>query len=282
MNLKLTKSFIHTSTTKYIIFFDFDETYFPHDCTDELLRNLNELEDYLQFLVLDQSIKIVWVTGSDLSQIAHKMKRANMSYSPHVIASNLGTELYNVSEKGELLLNEDWEHRLKNVYFSSRAVKELENELSHVYNIKLVEQTQFGQKGYKWNYYYFEESKTKSQYDLKIIRHLAKLNELGMNISKCNPKAGDPENAYDIDFIPLNMGKKEIVEFMIRYYQVSLSNTIAFGDSGNDLEMLKTVQHGYLLENATEEAKRFHDQITDSHYSLGILEVLNKLFPHSK
>ncbi|SDI80055.1 HAD-IIB family hydrolase [Alteribacillus bidgolensis] len=280
MNFKLNKSFLNANEAKYIIFFDFDETYFPHDCTDELLKNLNELEEYLHLLVQKQFLKIGWVTGSDLNQIAHKMERANISYSPHFIASNLGTEVYNVSEKGDLLPNKEWENRLKKVNFSSDTVKELESELYNVYNIELVEQTQLGQKGYKWNYYYFEKSKTKSQYDLKIISHVAKLNGLGININRCNPKAGDPKGAFDVDFIPLNTGKKEIVKFMIKYYQVPLANTIAFGDSGNDVEMLKTVQYGYLLGNATEEAKGLHDNVTISHYSLGILEVLKKLFPN--
>ena len=65
---------------------------------------------------------------------------------------------------------------------------------------------------------------------------------------------------------------------MCEYYQVPLANTIAFGDSGNDVEMLKTVKHGYLLGNATEEAKGLHDKVTVSHYSSGILEVLKKTF----
>ncbi|MEN2768230.1 HAD-IIB family hydrolase [Ornithinibacillus xuwenensis] len=278
MNYRINKSFSTSHEVNYLIFFDFDETYFPHDCTDELLNNLYELEEYLNNLVHKRFVKIGWVTGSDLNQIVHKMERANLSYSPHFIASNLGTEVYNVRENGELLINEEWEKRLTKAKFFNDKVKELISELYHVYRINLVEQTQFGQKRYKFNYYYYERSKTQSQYDLKIIRHLAKINGMGININRCNPKAGDPEGAFDIDFIPLHTGKKEIVNFMIKYYQVPLVNTIAFGDSGNDIEMLKTVNHGYLLGNATEEAKGLHDKVTISHYSSGILEVLQKLF----
>ncbi|WP_331460520.1 HAD-IIB family hydrolase [Gracilibacillus suaedae] len=278
MNYRINKSFPTSHEVNYLIFFDFDETYFPHDCTDELLNNLYELEEYLNNLVHKRFVKIGWITGSDLNQIVHKMERANISYSPHFIASNLGTEVYNVRENGELLINKEWENRLTKANFSNDKVKELINELDNVYKIKLVEQTQFGQKRYKFNYYYFEKSKTQSQYDLKIIRHLAKINGIGININQCNPKAGDPEGAFDVDFIPHNTGKKEVVKFMINYYQVPLVNTIAFGDSGNDIEMLKTVKHGYLLGNATEEAKGLHDKVTVSHYSSGILEVLKNIF----
>ncbi|MFC4404076.1 HAD-IIB family hydrolase [Gracilibacillus xinjiangensis] len=278
MNYRINKSFSTYHKVNYLIFFDFDETYFPHDCTDELLNKLYELEEYLNNLAHKRSVKIGWVTGSDINQIVHKMERANISYSPHFIASNLGTEVYNVRENGELLINKVWEKRLKKANFSNDKVNELISELFNVYKIKLVEQTQFGQKRYKFNYYYFEKSKTQSQYDLKIISHLAKINGIGININRCNPKAGDPEDAFDVDFIPLNTGKKEIVKFMIKYYQVPFANTIAFGDSGNDVEMLKTVKHGYLLGNATEEAKGLYDKVTMYHYSSGILEVLKKLF----
>ncbi|WP_062050361.1 HAD-IIB family hydrolase [Bacillus sp. JCM 19034] len=280
MNFKFNKSFSNAHKANYLIFFDFDETYFPHACTNELLRNLTELEEYLYYLVNEHFVKVGWITGSDLHQIAHKVERANISYSPHFIGSNLGTELYHVNNN-DLILNKEWENRLKKANFSTETVKDVVSELYNVYNIKLVEQTQLGQKGYKWNYYYFESSLTKSQYDMRIIRHIAKSNSLGININRCNPKAGDPIDAYDVDFVPLNTGKKEIVKFMTRYYQVPLTNTIAFGDSGNDIEMLKTVEHGYLLGNATSEAKSLHKNVTTAQYSLGILEILRKLFPSS-
>ncbi|MDQ0225743.1 HAD-IIB family hydrolase [Metabacillus niabensis] len=281
MNIKLKKPFSSSHKVNYLLFFDFDETYFPHSCTDELLKHVYELEQYLENLAQKHHVKIGWVTGSDLNQIMQKMERANMSYSPHFIASNLGTEVYNVNENGELVTNGEWEKRLRKAAFSNENVNELVRELYNQYKIELIEQTQFGQKRTKCNYYYFEKSVTKSEYDLKIIQHLAKMNGIGININRCNPKAGDPEGAFDVDFIPLHTGKKAIVEFMMKYDQVPYDNTFAFGDSGNDVEMLKTVKHGYLLGNATEEAKGLYDKVTISHYSEGILEVLKKCLVNS-
>ncbi|WEG18953.1 HAD-IIB family hydrolase [Alkalihalophilus pseudofirmus] len=277
MNVQFNKPFSNDYKAKYIIFFDFDETYFPHECTDELLSHLKELEEYLQKLVHEHYVKVGWVTGSDLLQVAYKMKRANLSFSPHFIASNLGTELHHVNDR-DLLFNKEWGDRLIKSGFSHSIVTDIVTELYNVYHIKLVEQTQLGQKGYKCNYYYFWKSHAQSRYDLRIIRHLAASNGLGININRCNPKAGDPADAFDIDFIPLNAGKKEIVTFMTRYYQVPFTNTIAFGDSGNDIEMLKAVEYGYLLANATDEAKSLHASITKGTYSLGILETLRTLF----
>lgn len=277
MNLKLSKSFVSPHQVKYLLFFDFDETYYPHACTPEQLKSLSKLEDFLNNLAAYQSVKIGWVTGSDLQQLVLKMKRAQMVYSPHFIASSLGTEVYDVSEKGELHPNKDWQNRLQTLNFSSSLVKDLVSELNQLYGIKLIEQTQLGQQRYKLNYYYFIRSETQTSYDLTIIRHLANINGVGLNINRCNPQAGDPAGAFDVDFIPLQTGKKEIVQFMMTQNNVPLANTIAFGDSGNDIEMLQSVQHGYLVGNATSEAKKLYPQVTLSHYAEGIVEVLKSL-----
>ncbi|MGD8192687.1 HAD-IIB family hydrolase [Brevibacillus ginsengisoli] len=279
MNVSLNQSAFPSATqeAKYLIFFDFDETYYPHACTDELLNSLYELEEYLNKLSREHFVKVGWVTGSNLHHIVHKMERAHMRYTPHFIASNLGTEVYDVRENGQLIANTDWESRLQKSGFSHEMVIELVKELYHQYRIELVEQTQFSHQRYKLNYYYYESSKTQTHYDLQIIRHLAKINGIGLNINRCNPKAGDPADAFDVDFIPLCTGKQEIVTFMMNHYNVPFTNTIAFGDSGNDVDMLKAVKHGYLLANATEEAKRLHPQVTRSEYAKGIVEVLKAI-----
>lgn len=280
--MKIKGSFTDHKRTEHLLFFDFDETYYPHACTQELLEHVYELEAYLEKLAREQFIKVGWVTGSGLQEVMHKMERARMTFSPHFIASNLGTELHMINEQGELKSNSSWEKKIRKTDFSNKKMVALERELFHQYGIKLVEQTQFGQKKYKWNYYYFVSSDTQNQYDLNIIKHLAQINGIGININRCNPKAGDPENAFDVDFIPLGTGKSEVVQFMSRYYNVPLSRTAAFGDSGNDVNMLKAVQHGYLLENATPEAKQLHCNVTAAPYAKGIIETLQLLFSFEK
>lgn len=64
---------------------------------------------------------------------------------------------------------------------------------------------------------------------------------------------------------------------MLEKYNLNTERAIAFGDSGNDVRMLQTVGNGYLLKNATQEAKNLHHLITDSEYSKGITNTLKKL-----
>lgn len=74
----------------------------------------------------------------------------------------------------------------------------------------------------------------------------------------------------------------ETLHFMKAYYDVAHHRTLAFGDSGNDIDMLKAVEHGYLLFNATDEAKGLHDQHASSAYGEGIMEVCQQVFTSIK
>ncbi|WP_243390691.1 HAD-IIB family hydrolase [Paenibacillus sp. GM2FR] len=258
--------------------FDFDETYYPHECLPEQLNMVYELEQYLQQLARNHQVKIAWVTGSSVQQIQAKMKIAGMTQLPHFIASNLGTEMWEVEPDGQLVTVPSWAKIIRASEFSRRDVEDLISELKSTFNIVLHEQTQFGQSGYKMNYYYYPVSAARTQYDISVIRHLAANHGIGININICNPKAGDPEHAYDVDFIPAGTGKKAAVQFLMDYSQVLLSKTLAFGDSGNDIEMLRMVAHGYLLQNATAEAKSCHNNVAPYPYAEGILHVCRNFF----
>ncbi|BBP86934.1 hypothetical protein BsIDN1_05520 [Bacillus safensis] len=107
-----------------------------------------------------------------------------------------------------------------------------------------------------------------------LSKTLAKERGVAVNINKCNPLAGDPADCYDVDFLPVGTGKDEIVRFMLNQYDLSKDQGFAFGDSGNDLRMLQSVTHGFLVQNATAEAKRHHHQICHHGYAKGIYETL--------
>ncbi len=71
-----------------LICFDFDETYFPHDCTDAQLAAVRRLEDVLEANA--SRVSTMWVTGSSLESIQEKARRAQLRYWPHRIAASLG------------------------------------------------------------------------------------------------------------------------------------------------------------------------------------------------
>ena len=262
---------------KYIVFCDFDETYYSHNLDRKKQQKLYELEDYLVQKSEKQQLMFGWVTGSSIESVLEKMEKANFRFFPHFIASDLGTEITYFSRQKFGLSDSDWDLRLEKTNFSIAKVQEIIQSLQEDYQMYLEAQTQLGSSRFKNNFYYKEQNKTIDEYNLSVIRKKAEQNGISVNINKCNPLAGDPEDSYDVDFIPFGTGKDKIVAFMLNKYGVSLGNSFAFGDSGNDLQMLKSVKHGYLVENATGEAKSFHSNVAMGEYSEGILNTLKSI-----
>ncbi len=58
-----------------------------------------------------------------------------------------------------------------------------------------------------------------------------------------------------IDVIPKNGGKGSGIRKVLQYYGLSRDQSLAFGDSHNDLEMLQTVGKGVAMGNAAPELK---------------------------
>lgn len=252
---------------KTLICFDFDETYFPHQCTEEQLRHVRSLEDFLEEHGADFST--MWVTGSSVNALQEKVRKANLRYFPHRIASSLGTELYYVNHRGEWVLDEAFAQRFPVDFLDrvNRVVKACAYD-----QIPLEPQPGFGDSRWIRSYYFLEDNLT----SIEKISQYALDEGIAVNISKCNPQAGDPEGAYDIDFIPNGSGKAESIAYVSEQFDFSLAHAFAFGDSGNDIEMLRIVEHGYVLQNGTPQAKESHPRVTEQAYAAGILEVLKK------
>lgn len=255
-----------TSEGRVLVCFDFDETYFPHACSVDQLERLRQLEDFLD--VHSHRFSTMWVTGSSLETIREKMARADMRYFPHRIAASLGTELYQVTESGRLELDADYSSRFPDDF--SDRVTQVVDRLGRTLTIE--PQTNLGTSGWMHNYYYFGESED----ELEHIRSSARDFGIAVNVSRCNPLAGDPADAYDIDFIPQGAGKIAAVDYVCDRYTFQTEHAYAFGDSGNDLGMLRYVGNSYVLGNGTEEAKREHGRVTEGMYADGILEVLHR------
>lgn len=59
-----------------------------------------------------------------------------------------------------------------------------------------------------------------------------------------------------IDILPKGINKLVGISNLCKIINSSISSCIAFGDSGNDIEMLEGVAYGIALKNATKEAKK--------------------------
>lgn len=70
--------------------------------------------------------------------------------------------------------------------------------------------------------------------------------------------------------------KRTGIDKFLEYYGLDLSETMAFGDGGNDLQMLKHVAMGIAMGNAGDEVKEVADYITDSVDDNGIRNALKQ------
>lgn len=76
------------------------------------------------------------------------------------------------------------------------------------------------------------------------------------------------------DIIPKNGGKNKGIDAIINHFGIKLEETMAFGDGGNDIDMLKHAGIGVAMENARDDVKEIADFITTSVDDDGITNAL--------
>ncbi|MBQ0059842.1 MAG: Cof-type HAD-IIB family hydrolase [Lachnospiraceae bacterium] len=81
-------------------------------------------------------------------------------------------------------------------------------------------------------------------------------------------------NPTVVEYVPKNHSKATGIEEVCKYLGIPRENTYAFGDSVNDLEMLKYAGTGICMGNGTEEAKAASDYVTAELMDDGIYKGL--------
>ena len=76
------------------------------------------------------------------------------------------------------------------------------------------------------------------------------------------------------DVIAKGVDKGVGIDQFCNYYGFSLEETMAFGDGGNDIEMLRHAGIGVAMGNANDDVKQAADHVTDSVDEDGVLKAL--------
>lgn len=69
-------------------------------------------------------------------------------------------------------------------------------------------------------------------------------------------------SAMMLEISPAKASKGKGIEYVADYYNISIENTLGFGDGSNDRELIKTSKIGVAMLNATEDLKSIADDIT--------------------
>ncbi|UIR56916.1 Cof-type HAD-IIB family hydrolase [Sphingobacterium sp. SRCM116780] len=76
------------------------------------------------------------------------------------------------------------------------------------------------------------------------------------------------------DVNPIGQSKQVGIDVFTQHFNIDLSQTMAFGDGGNDITMLKHTAYGIAMGNANPEVKEIADYITDDVDNDGIYNAL--------
>lgn len=101
-------------------------------------------------------------------------------------------------------------------------------------------------------------------------------------LSKLDESVGDfitpvtSGNVY-IDLIIPGLHKAHGVKRIQDICQIEDHETVAFGDSGNDIEMLRHVAYGFAVENATEPVKAAANYMTDTNDEEGVFNTIDAI-----
>lgn len=81
-----------------------------------------------------------------------------------------------------------------------------------------------------------------------------------------------------IDLIVPDFHKASGIQLLQEKWNVKDDETMAFGDGGNDIEMLKHVKYGFAMENGSDEVKNIADYLAPSNNHSGVLEIIDQYF----
>ena len=100
-------------------------------------------------------------------------------------------------------------------------------------------------------------------------------NETEQNLLACLPHC-DTTRWHPLfgDIVPRGSNKHIGIDKIIEHFGIDISETMAFGDGGNDITMLRHVNIGIAMGNADDEVKKSADYITTSADDDGIYNAL--------
>lgn len=102
-----------------------------------------------------------------------------------------------------------------------------------------------------------------------------------LNILKTSKVCSGMPNNIEINHSEVNKGNA--LKWLCNKLDIDISELIAFGDGGNDIDMIKVAGCGVAMENACDELKKIADIVTKSNDEDGVAYILEKLtsFPQT-
>ncbi|HEY9809518.1 MAG TPA: sucrose-phosphate phosphatase [Halomicronema sp.] len=201
-------------------------------------QTLTLLNRHLQHHRTTYGTKIVYSTGRSLTSY-QQLRQEQQLLNPDALITSVGCEIYHQNSQNpdpawSEILNPGWNRQL---VITTAA------EFS-----QLIPQPEPEQRPYKISYFLTPK-------DAKNI-----LPKLEKNLQKQNLKIKLIYSSNkDLDIIPEQADKGQAMQYLRKKWQISSSQTVVCGDSGNDIAMFNTgTQKGIIVGNAQPELLNWH------------------------
>lgn len=242
------------------IFIDIDNT---------LTNNNKEVTNYTKKVLSKLNIYKIICTGRDNLYAIQKSKDASCS---SIVISDNGALIYDYNKDITIYENPITNNILNKIWDYS-----LNNNIDCVYNTKKSRYKHFI---FKDNNYIKHDTLINSleeiiesvtqivvsnkNYDTMIdfINYISNIKELKINNTNINKKIS-PNKSYYCDINITEVSKGNAAKELIKYLNINNDDTMAIGDSENDISLFENVNFSIVMKNATEEMKKKGSIITE-------------------
>lgn len=247
-----------------------------------------------------RTLKKLYSKGVHITLATGRNQQSTKLYLDH-----LGIESTIIANNGAIILYEDGEVECKDMPWEIvREVLQKAQELGLHYNLVSPKQMYYYREPVKHEYYYRDNEIANHSKVVKydIIQDLKDLGEFKDKVLKLHiiDKKVDQVKKFIeemphkdqleltiIDEDQLEISHKEVskgiaLEMIAKHYGVAQEETIAIGDSGNDLSMIKCAGLGIAMGNAGKEIKESADLIIKTNEEDGVATVLEEFIAQDK
>jgi sucrose-6-phosphatase len=225
---------------------------------DQAMIKLNrQLENHRQ----TYGTKIVYSTGRSITSY-NQLKASKPLLDPDILVCSVGTEIYH---QDNLTPDNVWSEKLSPGWDRNLVV-----EISQAFtDLKIQPNSEL--RKFKVSYFLTEEA---------AVRVLPELE------SQLQAQGLDTQVIYsggkDLDILPRNANKGMAMTFVRQYLDIDVTQTIASGDSGNDIALFDNREEkGIIVGNARPELLKWHQQnpnpnryLAKSEFAAGVEEGL--------
>ena len=242
---------------------DLDRTLIPNGTQRESTR----ARELFERLVNRSEVTLVYVTGRHRELIEEAICKFDLPLPAYAIG-DVGASIYEVTHEGWHLLP-DWQSQLQECWSESQ-VEELKKRLQQLSALRLQEPSKLRQ--FKVSFYANVDARFQ-QLMSDVENYAAQCNLSANLIWSHDQETGDGL----LDILPKRANKLTAIRYLMDRLKFEVQDTLFAGDSGNDMQVFRSMIPSVIVANAEEDIKQcaMRDNASPIYVASGALDGLN-------